>query len=106
MEKLWTIAEVAECLHLSEAEVTQLVRQGTLTGYRLGGKFLRFRPNEVKALHTLPSSPRAPAASSIPANPAPRPWHVRLRDALYFYDFYILSSALLVCLVLYLIASS
>ncbi len=105
MEKLWTTAEAAECLRIGEGDVEQLVRQGTLTGYRLGGKFLRFRPDEVKALQGT-VTPRAPAVPTARASPHPRPWQERLRDTLYFYDFYILSSALLVCLVLYLIASS
>ena len=105
MEKLWTRAEAAECLRIAEGDVEELVRQGKLTGYRLGGKFLRFRPDEVKALQGA-VSPRAPASSTMLIGPRPRPWQARLRDTLYFYDFYILSSALLVCLVLYLIASS
>ena len=105
MEKLWTTSEVAECLRITEGDVEQLVRQGKLTGYRLGGRFLRFRPDEVKALeHAV--SPRAPVPSAGSAGPRPRSWQERLRDTFYFYDFYILSSALLVCLVLYLIASS
>lgn len=105
MEKLLTTAEVAECLRLSEGEVEQLVRRGRLTGYRLGGKFLRFRPDEVKGLQES-IAPRAPLPSTTRLAPRLRPWHARLRDTLYFYDFYILSSALLACLVLYLIASS
>ncbi len=105
MEKLWTKTEVAECLRISEGEVEQLVRQGKLTGYRLAGKFLRFRPDEVKGLQEV-IAPRAPAPSATRAAPRSRPWHMRVRDTLYFYDFYILSSALLACLVLYLIASS
>ena len=105
MEKLWTTAEAAEHLRIPEADVEQLVRHGKLTGYRLGGKFLRFRPDEVKALQGA-VSPRAPSAPPARARPAAKPWQTRLRDALYFYDFYLLSSALLICLVLYLIASS
>lgn len=104
MEKLWTTTEAAECLRIAEGDVEQLVRQGRLTAYRLGGKFLRFRPDEVKALHGVipPRDSDFPAESVSPR----RPWQQRLHDALYFYDFYIFSSVLLVCLVLYLIASS
>ncbi len=105
MEKLWTRAEVADYLRISEHDVEQLVRQKQLTGYRLGGKFLRFRPDEVKALPVAIAPPPSGASVTL-VQPGPRPWWRRLRDALYFYDFYILSSALLVCLVLYLIASS
>jgi len=50
MEKLWTIAEVAKFLGINEVDVEQLVREGKLTGYKLGGQFLRFRPEQVHAL--------------------------------------------------------
>ena len=101
MEKLWTTAEVAQFLRISEADVSQLVREGTLTGYRLGGKFLRFRPDEVKALQAS-VTPQAPGAVATPSRPG---WRERLRDFVYFYDFYILSGVLLVGVIVYLLAS-
>ena len=50
MEKLWTTGEVARYLGVNEVDVEHLVRQGRLTGYKLGGQFLRFRPDQVEAL--------------------------------------------------------
>ena len=50
MEKLWTMGEVAQCLGINDIDVEELVRQGKLTCYRLGGQFLRFRPAQVEAL--------------------------------------------------------
>ncbi len=50
MEKLWTTAEAAQYLGITEVDVEQLVREGKLTGYKLGGQFLRFRPNQVEEL--------------------------------------------------------
>jgi len=102
MEKLWTTAEVARYLGVSEAEVEQLARDGRLTGYKLGGRFLRFRPDQV---HTLKETlaPRAQEAVVAPAES--RSWQERLRDFVYFYDFYIVSFILLAGLVVYLLSS-
>ena len=50
MEKLWTTSEVAAFLGIEETEVERLVQDGKLTGYKLGGQFLRFRPDQVESL--------------------------------------------------------
>lgn len=108
MEKLWTTSEVATFLGIDEGAVEQLVREGKLTGYQLGGQFLRFRPDQVKALHdTLTTSP-APRGGTSPATPKGRrpragPWVNDLRDFLYFYDFYVVSATLLAVTVVYLL---
>lgn len=103
MEKLWTTAEVARYLGINEVDVEQLVREGQLTGYKLGGKFLRFRPSQVEALKgTIRFRPN-PGRSRSAARPS---WAGRTREFLYFYDFYVVSAALLALLVVYLIASA
>lgn len=108
MEKLWTTAEVAQYLGLEEPDVEQLVRQGKLTGYKLGGQFLRFRPDQVEALKreirggALQVGPTVGGTASAPTES----WWPRMRDALYFYDFYLASAALLLIVVLYLLIST
>lgn len=102
MEKLWTTAEVAQFLGIQELDVEQLVREGKLTGYKLGGQFLRFRPDQVEALKgtiRFRSNPTKPPAQGKD------PWFQQVRDFLYFYDFYVVSAALLAVLAIYLIAS-
>jgi excisionase family DNA binding protein len=102
MEKLWTTTEVAQYLNIADRDVELLVKEGKLTGYKLGGKFLRFRPDQVQALKGV-VTPRVqddPAGAS-----AAEPVRSRVREFLYFYDFYILSSVLLVSVVVYLMAS-
>jgi len=101
MEKLWTTAEVARYLSISEADVEQLVRQGKLTGYKLGGRFLRFRPDQVKALKAF-VEPTSQAASLAPEPTGRRD---RLREFLYFYDFYLFAVLLLAGVACYLIIS-
>ena len=114
MEKLWTTTEAAQYLGLTESELGQLVQEGKLTGYKLGGKFLRFRPDQVKALKPTLSarrtaSPGPPGtlagAGAHAAVPQTLSWQARLRDFVYFYDLYLVSGGLLAGLVLYLIAS-
>ena len=102
MEKLWTTAEVAKYLGIAEADVEQLVHQGKLTGYKLGGQFLRFRPDQVEALKGTirfrPSMARSNARDT-------EGWWNHLHDFVYFYDFYIVSAACLAVLIVYLMAS-
>lgn len=103
MEKLWTTADVARYFGISEDGVEQLVREGTLTGYKLGGRFLRFKPDQVKMLKsTVPPLP--PAAAARAAERVP--WHDRLRDAIYFYDLYLLAGVCVIGLLVYLVSSS
>ena len=102
MEKLWTTAEVAQCLGVQEVDVEQLVREGKLTGYKLGGQFLRFRPDQVEslkgAIRFRPNTKYSAARSGDSTV-------LRVRDFVYFYDFYVVSAALLAVLLVYLIAS-
>lgn len=104
MEKLWTTAEAAKFLGIGEADVEQLVREGKLTGYKLGGQFLRFRPEQVKGLQShLAWQTFSSRQATVPAPVLV--WKERLRDFVYFYDFYIFSVVLLVGVMVYLMAS-
>lgn len=103
MEKLWTASEVARILGITEVDVEQLVREGKLTGYKLGGKFLRFRPQQVEALK---GKVRFRAMPKNIRQPEGRVWFNPVGDFLYFYDFYVLSAVLFAVLVIYLIAST
>ncbi|OGX28799.1 MAG: hypothetical protein A3B78_00530 [Omnitrophica WOR_2 bacterium RIFCSPHIGHO2_02_FULL_67_20] len=101
MEKLWTTSEVAVFLGIAEVDVEELVRQGKLTGYKLGGQFLRFRPNQVEELkRTMRFRPTTASAVRREG------WWGKAREFVYFYDFYLVSATFLALLVVYLIASS
>ena len=97
MEKLWTATEVAEYLGINEQDVDALVREGRLTGYKLGGQFLRFRPDQVEALKPAITTRPIPP-STVPASS----WGDTAREFLYFNDFYIVSACLLIALAGYL----
>jgi len=102
MEKLWTTEEVAQHLEIGEADVEALVREGRLTGYKLGGQFLRFRPDQVQALkgkiRFRPS--RGTAGTSAVS------WWAAAKEFVYFHDFYVVSATLLAVLAVYLIVAS
>jgi len=103
MEKLWTISEVARFLGIQEEDVEQLVREGRLTGYKLGGRFLRFRPSQVEAVKGALHTP-----SQVDRRRGRRRgvvWAERLREFLYFYDFYLVSATLLAAMVVYLMVA-
>ena len=102
MEKLWTTSEAATFLGINEVDVEELVRQGKLTGYKLGGQFLRFRPDQVQ---TLKRTIRFRPNPVKPARQRHDPWLHHVRDFFYFYDFYLVSATFLAILVVYLIAS-
>lgn len=98
-EKLLTTAQVAALLGMTEPQVEQLVLEGRLAAYRLGGKYLRFRPEQVERLQLRGTA--APAAMPLPAvaqpsaaEALPYTWSAHLRDFLYFNDFYLISIAL------------
>ena len=95
-------AEVARFLNVDETDVEQLVKDGRLTGYKLGGQFLRFRPDQVKTIQASvtprPKDAAVDVAGVIPAQE-------RVADFLYFNDFYLLSGLLLIGLAVYLITA-
>ena len=100
MEKLWTTSEAAQLLGVTEEDVEQLVREGQLTGYRLGGQFLRFRPDQVQHLKRTMRFRPTPARSS--AHPT-RSVRERVKEFWYFYDYYLVSACLLAAVALYLV---
>lgn len=102
MEKLWTTREAAQVLGVTERDIQQLVREGKLTGYKLGGQFLRFRPDQVESLKGQIAFRRHVGR---PAQEGRRSWLNRVSDFVYFHDFYLVSGVLLALLVVYLVAS-
>ncbi len=99
MEKLWTTSEAAACLGVPETEIERLVKSGVLTGYKLGGKFLRFRPEQVEALKGRVNR----AAQSQPVEALTDSFPVRVSEFYYFNDFYIVSTLLVGGLLAYVL---
>ena len=127
-EKLLSIKEVADYLKISEEEVKRLVDAGEIPAYKIGDTFLRFRKEQIDAIRSEISEfeEKEPQASSLASGqkgqtthpytdlertikrkePSTRQYDYtiaeRVKDFLYFNDFYILSF-LLIAFLIYLI---
>lgn len=122
-EKLMNIQEVAGYLGVSEEEVKRLVDRGDIPAYRIGGSFLRFRKEQLDAIRTevtrIEEQEPAQVAPPPPVGTDRHPYMTlereikkrepvvrqydytageRIRDFFYFYDFYIVSCALIAVL--------
>lgn len=99
-EKLLTVREVSLLLHISEKEVMNLAETGAIPAYKVGGVYLRFKREQVLGYQKLAQPP------SLKAEPGPKsPFHDKLSDFFYFNDFYILSAALIVLLLVVIFRS-
>ena len=87
---LLTEEEVEHFLGVKPEEVQKLIKKGKLTAYRLGGSYLRFQKDEVLALKS--------GRKFIPPDQIKRSSSDRIRDFWKFYNFYILSSLLILLL--------
>ena len=94
--------DAARYLGLSERDVEQLVREGRLKAQMLGGRFVRFDPEQVKQLK--PALP-VPAQPAVESKALPVAWFERVADFLYFYDFYLISFLLLMGVAVYLMSA-
>jgi len=99
-EKLLTIDETSRLLGISEQEVKGLVQKGELPAYRVGGRFLRFRREQIEAIRNeiltrtagtservVKEFPRSRSEAVYPESLADR-----VLDFFYFNDFYIIAA--------------
>ncbi len=94
-EKLLTAEEASGLLGISEEEIKKMVNKGELPAYQIGGRFLRFRREQLEAIR---SGITAQLPERMPAQPAID----KFLDFFYFNDFYIIS-AILAFLILWVI---
>ena len=101
-EKLLTLEEAARRLGVAPDGVEQMIQQGRLASFRLGGHLLRVRLGDVERLRDTSSAGRAPSSRSVGVPTRGRAGSGRLRDRVldffYFNDFYL--AALLIALTL------
>ena len=103
-DKLLTLKEAAECLHLTEKQVRRLVSEGKIPAYHVGGMYLRFKEENVfslrakfggKPIHeNIKRHDRMSGVKNSLVSNA--------RDFLYFNDFYIIA-ALIIIFFIYII---
>lgn len=107
--KLLTLKEAADLLQLSEEEVRDFVAQGKIPAYKLGGKFLRFKKEQIEALRERIQILKWKSAleSSAVARDEDKgvvrysAWE-RIRDFVYFNDFYFIA-VILIAILLFIV---
>lgn len=87
-----SVRETAQILGVSEKKIMDLIEDGKLQAYRIAGQFLRLKKTEVLALRS---------AGDVESETVQHPYtgSERLRDFLYFNDFYIISLVIIIFLV-------
>ena len=130
-EHLLNIKEVADYLEVSEEEVKRLVDIGELPAYKIGDSFLRFRKEQVDAIKSEISAVEKadPGRVDIKLDIKGHPTHPltelerdtkqrepairqydytfveRIRDFLYYNDFYIISAVIIAVLLIIILRS-
>lgn len=96
-EKFLTVRDAAMILGISEKEVVDLVDKGSLSAYRIGGVYLRFKKEQIFEFkkHIHPPAPKREPSVDYPLQD-------RFSDFFYFNDFYILA-AIVILILLYAI---
>ncbi|MDD4954492.1 MAG: helix-turn-helix domain-containing protein [Candidatus Omnitrophica bacterium] len=90
-EKLLTTREVSQILGLTEQEVIDLANTNLLPSFKVAGEFLRFRREEIfKVKETIKNKYNLPDKKHR--------FPDAFREFLYFNDFYIISSLVIVVL--------
>jgi excisionase family DNA binding protein len=105
-EGLLNLREASDLLGLTEEEVRYFVSCGKIPAYKIGGEFLRFKREQIEALRgriKILKHQSVPIEKIIPGEEAgKRPrysaWD-RIRDFLYFNDFYFLAAILIALLI-------
>ncbi len=90
-EKLLTTREVSQILGISEKDVIDLAKKGKIPSYKIDEEFLRFKKEEIITI-------RRAIQREFKVSPPLVDWRERLKEFLYFNDFYIISFLLIIFL--------
>ena len=95
-QNLLTIRDVALYLNVSEREVMDLAEQGKIPAYKIAGVYLRFRKEQVESYkNTLGPGNSSPTRDLYP-------FKDKVFDFLYYNDFYIFSTLIVLFLLLFI----
>ena len=94
MDNLLSQEEVKRFLEVGDGEVDQLIRNGRLHAYKIGGTYVRFRKEEVLTVKQERNGGRK--------NSLGIPWFARLLDFWRFNNFYIIC-LFLIALLFYIV---
>ncbi|MFH1578146.1 MAG: helix-turn-helix domain-containing protein [Candidatus Omnitrophota bacterium] len=91
-DKLLTIRDVARELNIAEKDVIDLAERGEITAYKIGGIYLRFKSEHIRAIkqkvsHVIQVGDKVSLVEKV-------------RDFFYFNDFYILSLLVVIAMLI------
>lgn len=98
-EKLLSTREVSRYLGISEEDLRKLVDKGELPAYRLGGTILRFRKDQIDEIKAR-GIPKVTNSEEEVITSSAYSRLERMRDFLYFNDFYIFSVIIIIILLI------
>ncbi len=98
-EKLLNVKEVCQYLGISEEDLRSLVDRGEIPAYRLGGTILRFKKDQIDRLKTQGVPKLSQLEEEAPPNAAEERME-RLKDFIYFNDFYIICAIIALILLI------
>ena len=90
-DKLLTIRDAALILGVSEQEVIDLAGSGELPAYKVGGVYLRFKREQLEEFRKAHKG-----LSDTEATSQSPSFKEKVSDFLYFYDFYILTTLIII----------
>lgn len=93
-ERLVTVREVASILNVTEKEVIELAERGDIPAYKIGGIYLRFKHSQIEEFKKT-FQPWIHKNSNRVKSSA----HDKIKDFLYFNDFYILAGIIIILLI-------
>jgi excisionase family DNA binding protein len=104
-EKLISLHDAAGILELSEEELRRFVAEGKIPAYKIGGEYLRFRKSQIEALRSRIRILKHQSVPILDIRPSQKTemrtgYSIfdKIRDFVYFNDFYILAFILIVLL--------
>jgi len=112
-EKLMTVKEAAEFLGIPRINIKQLVEKGDLPAYKIGGKFIRFRKEQVEAIrdeilarvdmpHPAASAKEFPVHTNGQEAMYAESPRDKLLDFVYFNDFYIIAGISVIAILVFI----
>ncbi|MCG2714022.1 MAG: helix-turn-helix domain-containing protein [Candidatus Omnitrophica bacterium] len=92
-EKLLTVRDASLLLEVSEKDVLDLAEKGTLPAYKVGGVYLRFKKEQVDEYRKTHQNDHHKSGEREKVGRQDK-----IRDFLYFNDFYIFATILIILL--------
>jgi excisionase family DNA binding protein len=102
-EKLLSLKAAAEYLGVTEKRLKELSDHGVIPAYRVAGLYLRFKKNQLEKLKGKITNIQTQYSQYLQARSsftreATYTFRDRLKDFWHFYDFYIISMLLIMCI--------